>query len=307
MNPDKFSTLYDDWKRTESGGFVAPLVSERPAQILIFPDQFKDATIVADVTPLEGKESPRKPSTGGKEASIVFRYSGFEGFYYAGIGGFGTKFFIAKAMPGPVFQPLGSVGQQSSIQYKTTYHLRVECHGNRLTLYDNDVQQIMAFDESYQSGQWGIQAFRTSAQFDHVKIHVSQPKCFVVMPFAAEFSFVYQVIKETVEAIGLDCIRADEVMISRPVVDDLKGMIAQADLVIVDFTGKNPNVYYEAGLADAWKKNWIVISQSSDDLTFDVRHIRTILYSNRMGADVLLRENLGKAIRETMGYTVSKP
>jgi hypothetical protein len=40
-------------------------------------------------------------------------------------------------------------------------------------------------------------------------------------------------------------------MISRPVVEDLKALIAQADLVIVDFTGKNPNVYYEAGLADA--------------------------------------------------------
>ncbi len=306
MSPDKFSTLYDDWKRTADGGFVAPLVNDRPAQILIFPDQFKDATIVADVTPLDGKESPRKPGTGGKETSIVFRYAGFEGFYYAGLGAFGTKFFIAKVLPGPVYQLLGSVGQQNSIQYKTTYHLRVECLGNQLTLYDNDVRQLVVFDESYQSGQWGIQTFRTSAQFDQVNIQVSQPKCFVVMPFAAEFNFVYQVIKETVEAIGLGCTRADEVMISRPVVEDLKALIAQADLVIVDFTGKNPNVYYEAGLADAWKKKWIVISQASDDLTFDVRHIRTILYSNKMGADVLLRGNLNKAIRETMGYSVKK-
>ena len=108
------------------------------------------------------------------------------------------------------------------------------------------------------------------------------------------------------EAIGLDCTRADEVMISRPVVEDLKGLIAQADLVIVDFTGKNPNVYYEAGLADAWKKKWIVIAQSSDDLTFDMRHIRMILYSNKMGADILLRQNLSKAIRETMGFSVKK-
>ncbi len=306
MSPQKFSTLYDDWQMTPEGSFIAPLVSERPEQMVIFPDQFKDAAIVADVTPLEGQESIRRPGTGGKEASIVFRYAGHEGYYYAGLGAFGAKFCIAKVWPGPLYQLLGSVGQQNSIQYNTTYHLRVECLGNQLTLYDNDVRQLVVFDESYQTGQWGIKTFRTRAQFSNVDIRASIPKCFVVMPFAAEFNFVYKVIKETVEAIGLDCIRADEVMISRPVVEDLKTLIAQADLVIVDFTAKNPNVYYEAGLADAWKKKWIVISQSSDDLTFDVRHIRTILYSNKMGADVVLRENLSKAIRETMGYTVKQ-
>jgi len=66
--------------------------------------------------------------------------------------------------------------------------------------------------------------------------------------------------------------------------------------VIVDFTGKNPNVYYEAGLADAWKKDWIVLAQSTEDLTFDVQHIRCIQYSNTMGADVKLQTALESAL-----------
>src|SRR5688572_20124800 len=33
--------------------------------------------------------------------------------------------------------------------------------------------------------------------------------------------------------------------------------LAGADIVVVDFTNRNPNVYFEAGLADAWKKKWI--------------------------------------------------
>jgi hypothetical protein len=49
--------------------------------------------------------------------------------------------------------------------------------------------------------------------------------------------------------------------------------------VIVDFTGKNTNVYYEAGLADAWKTDWIILTRSSAD---DVRHLRPIRYSNTM-------------------------
>ena len=60
------------------------------------------------------------------------------------------------------------------------------------------------------------------------------------------------------ESYGLKCVRADEVMVSRPVMEDVKQMIAEADLVVVDFTGKNPNVYYEAGLAEAWQKPAIV-------------------------------------------------
>lgn len=74
-------------------------------------------------------------------------------------------------------------------------------------------------------------------------------------------------------------------------------------MVIVDFTNSDPNVYYEAGLADAWRKKWIVLAQSADDLMFDVRHIRTISYSNTMGADVQLRSNLEAAIDEAMGLS----
>jgi hypothetical protein len=121
------------------------------------------------------------------------------------------------------------------------------------------------------------------------------------MPFASELSFVYRVIKEVVESNQMSCIRADDLFVSRPAIDEVRSEISQADLVIVDFTGKNPNVYYEAGLADAWKKRWIVLAQSPNDLTFDVQHIRAILYSDRMGADIKLREDVENAIRGTLG------
>jgi len=59
-------------------------------------------------------------------------------------------------------------------------------------------------------------------------------------------------------------------------------------------------VYFEAGLADAWKKRWIVQAQSTDDLAFDVRQIRTMIYSNTMGADSRLRMSLEHALKKTM-------
>lgn len=304
MRLTKYSMLSDEWQVERNRGFTSAINAERPEQIIIFADQIKNGSIRADITSFEGGQNRRGGQ--GNEACIMFRYSGYEGYYYAGLGAFNTKFFIAKVLPGPVWQLLGQVGSRDSIGYKKTYRLRVDCVGSQITLFENDVRQLSVVDESYQVGQWGLRTWRTKANFKNVKAAISTPQCFVIMPFASELDYVYRVIRETVERFKLKCVRADEIYVSRPVVEDLKVQIAEADLVIVDFTSKNPNVYYEAGLADAWKKKWIVLTQSPDDLTFDVRHIRTILYSNKMGADVRLRENLEQAIQETMGYSPPK-
>ena len=128
------------------------------------------------------------------EAALVFRYTGAEGYDYAGTRAFDIKFFIGEVLPGPFWQAPGYVGRRRAVIPNKTYRLRV------------------------------------------------------------------------------------------------------------DFTGKNPNVYYEAGLADAWKRGWIILARSSDDMTFEVRHIRSIRYSSTMGADKKLTNDLRKTI-EALGYS----
>ncbi len=295
----KYSMLADDWEVLEGGGFVSPLKTERPGQAIIFGDRIKNGSLSADITVLESE----KRRTGGQamEAALVVRYSGPEGYYYAGTGAFYAKFFIAKTLPGPYFQARQWVGGPESVLPNKTYRLKLTFTGSQLTLYENDVQQLVVLDESYQVGQCGLMTWKTRARFDNVRLVRAKPKAFVIMPFASELNFVYRVIVQTVESYDIDCVRADEIAVSRPIMDDVKAQIAEADLVIVDFTGKNPNVYYEAGLADAWKKDWIVIAQSPDDMTFDVRHIRSIRYANTMGADQQLERDLQKALG-ALGY-----
>jgi hypothetical protein len=41
---------------------------------------------------------------------------------------------------------------------------------------------------------------------------------------------------------------------------------------------RNPNVFYELGLAHALKKPVVLISSHEKDVPFDVRHIRVIYY-----------------------------
>lgn len=297
----KYSVLNDDWDVDASTStFTSPAPNEQhPEQMLMFAPRIRNGSISAEVTPLAALKSARDALS--YEAALVFRYSGPEAYYYAGTSAFDTKFFVGKVMNGPFFQLRQYMGRRSSVIPNKTYRLRVEFNGSRITVFENDVQQFSLIDDTYSIGQVGLRTWRSQARFANVRIGAAVPTCFVIMPFASELDFVWRVIAEVVEAHGIDCQRADEVYLSNPVMEDVKQRIAAADLVVVDFTGRNPNVYYEAGLADAWRKDWILLAQSADDLAFDVRHVRAIRYANTMGADRKLREELAQAL-QSLGY-----
>jgi hypothetical protein len=297
---DRHSMMEDDWTVEVRGTFASPMVPERPGQTLLFGERIRNGSISADITILDSAPR-RRNQEDAMEATLIARYTAPGAYYYAGTGAFGAKFFIGKVLPGPIWQARLWAGEPSSLVKGKKYRLRLEFAGSQITLFENDVLQFTLIDDSYQSGQCGLASWRTSARFESVRIERATPRAFVIMPFTTELSFVHGVMQRTVESYGIECLRADEIALSRPVMEDVKAQIAAADLVIVDFTGKNPNVYYEAGLADAWKKDWIVLAQSSEDMTFDVRHIRSIRYTNTMGADVRLADELGEAL-EALGY-----
>jgi len=60
--------------------------------------------------------------------------------------------------------------------------------------------------------------------------------------------------------------------------DDIRHSIQNARLVIADLTQRNPNVFYEVGIAHTLKKDVLLISQSMDDVPFDFRHLRVLTY-----------------------------
>jgi hypothetical protein len=292
---DHYAMLEDDWK-VEGTSFESPLVKDRPGQTLLFGARLRNGSVSADITLLEShtRQASGEPAM---EAALVVRYGAADSYFYAGTGAFHAKLFIGKVNPGPLWQSRAWVGQHAALLKNKKYRLRVEFSGSQIALYENDVQQLVVIDETYQIGQCGLAAWKTHARFDNVQVCKARPRAFVIMPFKSELDFVHEVIEQTVDSHGIDCVRADQIAISRPVMEDVKTQIAEADLVIVDFTGKNPNVYYEAGLADAWQKDWIVLTQTTDDLTFDVRHIRSIQYSNTMGADKKLKADLENALK----------
>jgi hypothetical protein len=102
---------------------------------------------------------------------------------------------------------------------------------------------------------------------------------FVLMPFHPDFSPIYDDhIKRVCDRLKLSCKRADNIFGSSNIIDDVWELIANSKTIVADCTGRNPNVFYELGIAHTLGKRVVIITQSEDDIPFDIEHIRHIKY-----------------------------
>jgi len=122
-----------------------------------------------------------------------------------------------------------------------------------------------------------------------------RPFVFVLMPFDPAFDDVYAVgIKEAADRAGAYAERVDDQIYGEGILERVFNQINKADVIVADMTGKSPNVYYEVGYAHALGKIVILLTQRADDIPFDLKHRRHIVYAGRI-AD--LRETLAKELR----------
>jgi hypothetical protein len=78
---------------------------------------------------------------------------------------------------------------------------------------------------------------------------------------------------------NINCERADDRVLTQPILDKINDLIRDADLIIADCTGHNANVFYELGIAHAQGKKVILItSDPVRDAPSDVRHFEFIPY-----------------------------
>ena len=129
------------------------------------------------------------------------------------------------------------------------------------------------------------------------------------MPFRQPFDGYYPAIfRPALEACGFTVTRADDIYTPRPVMLDIQENILSADLILCEMTGRNPNVFYELGLAHAAGKPTILVSTKEDDIPFDLRHVRVIQYEPQMaGWEAALRLAIEKAARSVSTESVWPP
>lgn len=126
-------------------------------------------------------------------------------------------------------------------------------------------------------------------------------KCFVLMPFDNSYKEIYtDVYKVVCKNHNIECWRVDE--ISRPgsITKDIVEGILDADIVIADLTSRNPNVFYELGIAHSVGNKTIMTAQSIEDVPFDIASYRVILYEQTITGAKELKSKLDSSITELL-------
>src|SRR5690554_239112 len=123
---------------------------------------------------------------------------------------------------------------------------------------------------------------------------------FVLSPFKDPFNIIFNDhIKPTIEQIPNSiCLRADNIYGNKPIIEDIWKSINEAKIIIAELTDRNPNVFYEVGVAHTVGKEVILITQSMDDVPFDLKHLRCIVYEYTPRGCKMLEDYLTNTIRQ---------
>jgi hypothetical protein len=121
---------------------------------------------------------------------------------------------------------------------------------------------------------------------------ITPDTCFVVMPFSESWSdAVFSALRSILIEERLIPVRADD-LFGENVVEDMWAAILKSSFIIADVTGRNPNVYYELGIAHTLGKKVILLSQNVEDIPFDTRHLRHVVYTNTLAGVESIRKGV---------------
>ncbi|HYT88023.1 MAG TPA: hypothetical protein VEL76_04830, partial [Gemmataceae bacterium] len=148
--------------------------------------------------------------------------------------------------------------------------------------------------------------------------------CFVVMPFGEkkdvdgndiDFDDIYRFFfKKAVEDVDIECIRCDEIEEAGSIHEKMFEHIYQADVVVVDITTANANVYYELGVRHALAPGvTILIRRKGTTIPFNIQGLQVVEYDQARFGSVerakarvhqIIRNGLNRRIQDSPVHAV---
>lgn len=114
--------------------------------------------------------------------------------------------------------------------------------------------------------------------------------CFVIMPISESGSYpeghfkrVYEyIIKSACLKAQFKPIRSDDILNTNYIAIDVIKRIINSDMAICDLSSRNPNVFYELGIRQAFNRPVTLIRDSLTDRVFDIQGFRDIEYDENL-------------------------
>lgn len=122
---------------------------------------------------------------------------------------------------------------------------------------------------------------------------------FMLTPFHSDYYANYTVIVEAADALGLEVQRGDEKASGGDIFNQILKSIVSARVIVANITGRNPNVFYELGIAHALNKSVILVCEQGNDVPFDLQSKRIVFFDNAEE----LKSGITKALGQALAFT----
>jgi hypothetical protein len=129
---------------------------------------------------------------------------------------------------------------------------------------------------------------------------VDQKLILVLTPFTDEERETFEIIKKICNDAGFRCIRGDEEYTPTDILSHVVKLIVKARIVIGNISSRNPNVFYELGVAHTLGKQTVLVSKSLDDVPFDVAGLRILIWSSRQDLEQKLSQTLLRTVSDSV-------
>lgn len=126
-------------------------------------------------------------------------------------------------------------------------------------------------------------AFLEQFGIEKEKLHIRKNFALFLSPFTKEGNHLFEVCQRVLGGLDIFLQRTDNIVEKDDILMNIISLILQAELVVVNINGRNPNVYYELGIAHALGKQTILISKAKypqSKIGFDIRQKKIIMYAN---------------------------
>lgn len=112
------------------------------------------------------------------------------------------------------------------------------------------------------------------------EIKIQTDLVFVLTPFHEDYSHTYSVISETCHMAKMLCMKGNEEFIEKGILQHVIKCIVRSHIIIANLNGRNPNVFYELGIAHALNKPTILIAHTNTKVPVDVNNQYLVLYTD---------------------------
>jgi hypothetical protein len=138
-------------------------------------------------------------------------------------------------------------------------------------------------------------------------------QCFVIQPFDEGGKYdkrYFDIIKPAIKECGFEPYRVDQDPNSQIPISDIDYQIRISELCLAEITENNPNVWFEIGLAIAYKKEIVLIcsKERTGKYPFDIQHRTVISYENESPSDFeKLKDSIKAKIKALKDTLVNSP